>query len=245
MLFAVSSPSYNTHTHSLSPFSWEQLKCTWMAWRAAMVTAQPTQWAWQTFSEPVKRHHTFLLLWQLCKQHTFLSKRWKESLWIGVFWTGIVLTSTQSLVGSYQPLGINSRVSRVFAPVLQSFSLQTVHCAFVVGSPVYVSLVYNNRDIRGPLSRSVACVRLGRLIWAHSGPAQWTSFLCSAARLGSGLPHWQPALLQSWDRSSSSARNFVCLFKEIHRWLLVVDIFGFVCECIWFWTDCLKMTFLF
>lgn len=55
---------------------------------------------------------------------------------------------------------------------------------------------YHLREKRGPLSRSVVGVRLGRLIWAHSGPAQWTSSLCSTARLRSGLPQRQPALLQ-------------------------------------------------
>lgn len=90
----------HTKTHtlfqlSLPPSSWEHFKwrSTWMAWRAAMVTArQETHWSWQTFpTHPGVA--TSMLSWQLCKQHAFLSKRWIHLL--GSLTFGVCLAYTR------------------------------------------------------------------------------------------------------------------------------------------------------
>lgn len=90
----------------------------------------------------------------------------------------------------------------------------------VVNLTICVSPGCSNKEDGGPLSRSVVDVRLGRLIWAHSGPAQWTSSLCSRARLRSALPQRQPALLQPPGSSLSSSTA-----QASERWLLTVVIF--------------------
>ena len=79
---------------------------------------------------------------------------------------------------------------------------------------ICVSSGCNNNEQRAPLSRSVVCVRQSRLIWAHSGLAQWTHTLCFTARLRSLLSQSQPALQEpkGSDLSRSTAQGSLCFF---------------------------------
>lgn len=172
MLYAAAAS--HSQTHTLSPSSWEHFKwrCTWMAWRAAMATARPRH-------SQADRHFRL----------TQASPHWCCH--------GESVNSTPSsqkdgdISWSLEHLG---RARLQFTPELIGGKHKISWS--VVTFTICVSPGCNNNENRGTLSRSVVGVRLGRLIWAHSGPAQWTSSLCSTARLRSALPQGQPALLE-------------------------------------------------
>lgn len=148
---------------------------------------------------------TLVLPWRLGKQHAFISERWRNlSLTLGMCWAEQKNEiETVESCRTCQSSVVKMHESTVKYPWL----FATYHLwECVVNLTICVSTGRNNNENRGPLSRSVVGVRLGRLIWAHSGRAQWSSSLCSTARLRSALPQRQPALLQPRGQIFPAAR---------------------------------------